>query len=296
MKRKAEEAERDEYPAWMLQEGQNPGLSDELNQRAASSYGDSDGIMSPSVDLGEVVYSDSTGVEHRKKVHMIHAVDTILTDGERVLTIQRKGPPDQDKLAFVGGLVDPVELKEGESSAQIDIREDASRELAEEANGIISKERGEVVGERKIIREPRDIRIISGVPAHFKNVAKYGVEPEDLMLVTTQAVLFKVSSDELDIMQRDFSAGSDARKGSAQLYKIDALLRDKSMGLDHGALLEEAKAHMQQQRIAEVSRASGISTAARVLRASGVEVNTSALAKGHGDRITGMELKKGKGL
>lgn len=249
MKRKSAELE-EEYPAWMLQNSKNPGLSNQLNERAYQAHAGSDVITSPSVDLGDVTYKDASDNEHTKKVYMIHAVDSILTDGDRVLTIQRKGPPDQDKLAFVGGLVDPKE----ESMGPIDIRETASNELAEEANGIISKDRGEVIGERKIVREPRDIRVVSGIPAHFKNVEKYGVQPGDLMLVTTQAVLFKVTPEELDIMQRDFYAGSDARKGSARLNNITDLLRDKSMGLDHGLLLEEANAHMQQEKMSQVSK------------------------------------------
>ncbi len=263
-----------EYPVWMLQDGQNPELAEKLNIRALEAYGQSKGITAPAVNLGKVTYKDAKGVEHEQNLHMVHAVDTILTDGKRVLVIERKGEPDKDKIALIGGLIDQPRhpLQEGDV---IDIRDDAARELKEEANGEVLAGAGVVIGENRLIaRQPRDIRIVSGDSIHYKNVENLGVKPNDLMLVTTQAVLFQVSPEQLDKMESNFKAGTDARADSARLENIQELLQDKKMGLDHGTLLQQAVDYMAEKEKV-------------IARSNSIMGKVSAIVVGAGARVAG---------
>lgn len=160
------------YPPWMLQEATNPGLAEHLNEQAVQVFAHATEVFSPSQPLGSCTHNGS-----EVNAVMVHAVDPIfMSDDGRVIVIKRKGEPDKDKYAFPGGLLEP----RNNSLGPIDIRETAAQELSEEVGLNVSYDKGEVIGERKIARHPRDIRIVSGVPAHFKNVEKYGVRPGDL--------------------------------------------------------------------------------------------------------------------
>src|ERR1700722_17359642 len=40
--------------------------------------------------------------------HVVHAVDAVITDGKKVVLINRKNPPGQGKPALPGGFIDPT--------------------------------------------------------------------------------------------------------------------------------------------------------------------------------------------
>lgn len=177
--------------------------------------------------LGEVRLKNGKTV----KMHVVHAVDPVITDGESVVVINRRFDPGIGKPTLPGGFLDPKEDGTVES-----LSTGAAREAAEEA-GIVLEE-GKPIGRRQFNR-PHDIRIAQS----DELFDKYGIKQGDIFLVSTQAVKFDVP----DLKEKRLSVGDDATPGSARLMKINQLTPADMGVADHfmliNAVMSEQKAH-----------------------------------------------------
>ena len=189
----------------------------------------------PSHKLGKVTLANGEEVN----AHVVHAVDSVVTDGRYVAMIDRLKDPGKGKPALPGGFIDPAKNGAAETS-QIA----AARETHEEINLALNPVSGILVGSRLIDR-PQEIRIAdfshiddpakrAAKQAEFKE--KYDIEPGDVLLVSTQAVLFYVP----DLQHANPKAGDDAAPGSAKLVEMSKLTEDYVGIPDHAGLIHTA--------------------------------------------------------
>jgi len=161
-------------------------------------------------------------------VHVVHAVDPVITDGTYVVVIDRLNEPGAGLPALPGGFMDPAE---GGVESAIKA---AAREAVEET-GFKGAEEGVLIGTRSMYR-PNDVRVATA------DMDKYGIKKGELFMVSTQAVLFRVS----DLTQTPLMAGDDAKPGSARILSIDAL-SEKPMGIkDHYPMVKKALAEFKK--------------------------------------------------
>ncbi len=177
--------------------------------------------------LGHYVWEDKNGIKKSVQLHVIHAVDVIITDGKKVVVIERKQPPAMGKPCFPGGMLDPLDpARNGVETAE----QAAIREAMEEVS-IELKSKGIPVGKR-IMNRPGDVRICAGNGLK----TKYGVHDGDIFMVTTQPMLFHV--DNVDALK--LKPESDAKL--AKKMEINDLRAGghDSMGPDQYEMLMEA--------------------------------------------------------
>lgn len=153
--------------------------------------------------LGALTRADGT----RLNLHVVHAVDAVITDGIDVVLINRKNPPSQGMPALPGGFIDPQAGGRAENALAA-----AAREAMEEAG--IHLHGGHLIGVRNFHR-PGDIRFAWG------DLPAYGIRKDDAFLVSTQAVRFDVP----DLTVTKLEAGDDALPGSARRVKLCSLTR-----------------------------------------------------------------------
>jgi hypothetical protein len=196
----------------------------EIIVQLASRLGIGDYPEKASYILGKVTLKDGTTV----RAHVIHAVDSIITDGNELVMINRLKEPKQGLPALPGGFIDPLDGDKVESPFEA-----AAREAKEEAfEGIeISFENGALIGTRNMYR-PNDIRIARGNGLE----EKYGIVDGEVFMVSTQAVRFNFP----DLKNTPLAAGDDAVLGSARRVKIDSLTRDNIGIEDHYDMIVEA--------------------------------------------------------
>ncbi len=208
----------------------------ELAMKASHKMLDSDGAPNKASHLlcGVVLSSGK-----KVNMHVVHAVDAVITDGENIVMINRKFDPAKGKPALPGGFLDPNSKGEVET-----LSSGAAREAAEEAG--IELGEGVPVGERQFNR-PFDVRVAKDDGLK----EKYGIAEGDIFLVSTQAVKFEVA----DLKEKQLVAGDDATPGSARLMKIEQL-NGNNIGIkDHLLLIDEAVPRTVSEKAVESAKA-----------------------------------------
>ncbi len=204
--------------SWMIDKNDPARLEIVARAKKLGITGNPDRAAHP---LGKIILADGREVS----VHVVHAVDPIITDHINVVMINRKNDPAKGKPALPGGFIDPT--KGGVESAI----EAAAREAAEEAGIDLEEAGATLIGTRNMDR-PFDVRIAIG----NKLEEKYGIREGDAFMVSTQAVLFHVPN----FVQTNLTAGSDAMPGSARPVRIDSLTRENIGAPDHFDMIMEA--------------------------------------------------------
>ena len=160
------------------------------------------------------------------KAFVVHAVDAIITDGQKIVMINRSHEPGIGKPALPGGLIDPTKDGGVESAVQA-----GTREAAEEAGIDLGKAKATLIGTRNMDR-PHDVRVAKD-DGLFE---KYGIKEGDIFMVSTQAVRFDVP----DLANTKLTAGDDAEPGTVRRVKISSLTKD-SVGIhDHFDMITSA--------------------------------------------------------
>lgn len=155
---------------------------------------------------------------------VVHAVDPIITDGRRIVMINRSHEPRKGMPALPGGMIDPT--ADGVESAI----QAAAREAAEEAGAQLDTSHATLIGTRNMNR-PFDVRI-----AINDSMEKYGIKKGDVFMVSTQAVRFDVD----DLSKIKFVAGDDAEPGSVRLVEIGSITREMIGLSDHYDMIAAA--------------------------------------------------------
>lgn len=204
---------------WMIDEHDPARLEIARRAKALGITGTPDKASHP---LGEITLANGNTVN----AHVVHAVDSIITDGEYIVMINRKHDPGTGKPALPGGFIDPAKGGGVESAVQA-----ATREAAEEAGIDLKNAATQLVGTRNMDR-PFDVR----VAANNGLEEKYRIKKGDVFMVSTQAVRFDVP----DLASTSLIAGDDAMPGSARRVKIDSLTRDSVAISDHFDMIAAA--------------------------------------------------------